>query len=265
MNNIRNRFTSGLTLENRITSSNNMKLAIAALLAGSAAAFAPVSNKAPSTSALKSYEDELGVIAPTGFFDPAGLSSDIDQETFDAYRVSELKHGRVCMLAVIGYIVPEVFRWPGEIAPGLAFADIPNGVAAIDAIPSLGWAQMIFAIGATDYYGFLGDFDAGKKEDTGYELNELQVRTVLCSAVFLFSCPGSQISLTLFRISSLIITAWTSCHARCSRASPSRLPELGVARIRRTRQPHHRPPLPLQLSLAVYTPLMNKAGSKYTQ
>ena len=68
----------------------------------------------------------------------------------------------VAQLAVIGYIVPEVFRFPFDIAPGLACADVPNGVAAIDAIPSLGWAQMFFAIGATDYYGFLGDFDAGK-------------------------------------------------------------------------------------------------------
>jgi hypothetical protein len=60
--------------------------------------------------------------------------------------------------------VPEVFRWPGEIAPGLAFADIPHGVAAIDAIPALGWAQMFFFIGAVDYYGFLGDFDSGKPD-----------------------------------------------------------------------------------------------------
>jgi hypothetical protein len=41
-----------------------------------------------------------------------------------------------------------------DIAPGLAFADIPHGVAAIDAIPALGWAQIFFFIGAVDYYGF---------------------------------------------------------------------------------------------------------------
>jgi hypothetical protein len=93
------------------------------------------------------YSDALGVIAPTGFFDPLNLSSNIDQDTFDQYRTAELKHGRVAQLAVIGYIVPEFFRWPGEIAPGITFASIPNGVAAIDAIPSLGWAQMIFLIG----------------------------------------------------------------------------------------------------------------------
>jgi hypothetical protein len=100
--------------------------------------------------------------APTGFFDPLNLSSNIDAETFEGYRTAELKHGRVAMLGVLGYIVPEFYRFPFDIAPGLPCADVPNGVAAIDAIPSLGWAQIIFAIGATDYYGFLGDFEFGK-------------------------------------------------------------------------------------------------------
>ena len=107
--------------------------------------------------------------------DPLGLSSDIDQETFDAYRVSELKHGRVCMLGVLGYIVPEIFRFPGEIAPGVAFADVPNGVAAIQAIPALGWMQMFFLIGAVDYYGFLGDFDSGKNAFGKSDMEELQL------------------------------------------------------------------------------------------
>jgi hypothetical protein len=66
------------------------------------------------------------------------------------------------MLAVIGYIVPEVYRWPGEIAPGIKFADIPNGVAALDKVPALGWMQIFFLIGAVDYSGFLGDFEMGK-------------------------------------------------------------------------------------------------------
>lgn len=64
------------------------------------------------------------------------------QETFDQYRAAELKHGRVAMLAVVGYVVAETTRFPGEIAPGLKFADVPNGVAALEAIPALGWAQV---------------------------------------------------------------------------------------------------------------------------
>ena len=86
--------------------------------------------------------------------------------------------GRVAQLAVIGYIVPEIFRWGFDIAPGVACADVPNGVAAIDAIPALGWAQIIFAIGAVDVRGWFGNFDIGKPDLKGKDeeraLQELQ-------------------------------------------------------------------------------------------
>jgi hypothetical protein len=163
-----------------------MKLTIAALV-GSAAAFAPAA-KTASSSALNSYENELGVIDPTGFFDPLGLSDNIDQDTFDQYRAAELKHGRVAQLAVVGYVVPEFFRFPFDISPGIACADVPNGVAALSTIPTLGWAQIIFLIGAVDYYGYLGDFEAGKPtlEPAEFEkrqLNELQHGRIAMLAV----------------------------------------------------------------------------------
>ena len=68
-----------------------MKFTVAAALISSAAAFAPAKSAARTSAVQMGYENELGVIAPTGFFDPLGLSTNIDQETFDAYRVSELK------------------------------------------------------------------------------------------------------------------------------------------------------------------------------
>jgi glycosyltransferase involved in cell wall biosynthesis len=40
----------------------------------------------------------------------------------------------VAQLCVLGYIVPEVFKFPGEIAPGVTFASVPNGIAAIEAL-----------------------------------------------------------------------------------------------------------------------------------
>ena len=139
-------------------------IAILASFVG-ASAFAPVSTRATSSSLKMSYENELGVLPPVGFFDPLGLSSNIDAETFADYRAAELKHGRVAQLAVIGYIVPEIFKFPGEIAPGITFESIPNGVAAIQAVPALGWLQMFFLIGAVDYRGFLilGDTEAAGK------------------------------------------------------------------------------------------------------
>ena len=137
----------------------------------SAAAFAPVARVARSSAIKMSFESELGVLPPVGYFDPLGLAANIDQETFDNYRTAELKHGRVAQLAVIGYIVPEVFKFPGEIAPGVSFASIPNGVAAIEAVPALGWFQMIFLIGAVDYWGFL---TLGDTEGKGKSAEELE-------------------------------------------------------------------------------------------
>merc|ERR1711907_653614 len=49
-------------------------------------------------------EDMTGVTIPLGFWDPAGLTK---RGNIAAYREAELKHGRVCMLAVLGIIVGE--------------------------------------------------------------------------------------------------------------------------------------------------------------
>jgi hypothetical protein len=73
---------------------------------------------------------------------------------------------------VIGYIVPEIFKFPGDIAPGISFASIPNGIAAIQAVPALGWMQMFFLIGAVDYYGVLTLGDTEGKGKTEEELAE---------------------------------------------------------------------------------------------
>ena len=85
-------------------------------------------------SPLRAFENELGVQAPLGFFDPLGLSKDGDVYSFKRRRSVEIKHGRICMLATMGYITPEVAgKFPGYLDPStkLKFADIPNGLAAI--------------------------------------------------------------------------------------------------------------------------------------
>lgn len=104
-------------------------------------------------SPLRAFENELGVQAPTGFWDPLGYTKDGDVEVFRRRREVELKHGRVSMFAAMGYIVPEYFRWPGDLAPseGLQFKDVPNGLAAISKVPALGWAQIFIFIGLVDF------------------------------------------------------------------------------------------------------------------
>jgi hypothetical protein len=103
-------------------------------------------------SPLRAFESELGVQAPVGYWDPAGLSKDGDAEIFKRRRVTEIKHGRVSMIACIGYMVPEYFKWPGYCSPAknLAFSDVPNGLAALSKVPGAGWVQIVLFCGLVE-------------------------------------------------------------------------------------------------------------------
>jgi hypothetical protein len=117
-----------------------MKIAVLTSLAVGAAAFCPTQQKAFTLMALSAdLSNELGAQAPLGFFDPLGVfpNKQGDKEQFEELRYIELKHGRVAMLAVTGYLVTYAgVRFPGA-------EDIPAGFAALSAIPGMAWAQMI--------------------------------------------------------------------------------------------------------------------------
>ena len=145
-----------------------MKTAVLASLIASAAAFAP-SQDASRTSALSmSFESELGAQAPLGFFDPLGLVADGDQEKFDRLRYVEIKHGRICMLGVVGYLVNAAGIYlPGDISyDGTKFSDLGYGWDASFAVPVAGALQVLAFVGflelavMKDITGgeFVGDF-----------------------------------------------------------------------------------------------------------
>merc|ERR1712073_153546 len=118
-------------------------------------------------SPLRAFENELGVQAPVGFFDPLGFTKDGDESSFKRRRSVEIKHGRICMLATMGYITPEITgKFPGFLSPSenLKFADIPNGLAAISKVPFTGWVQIIAYCGFTE---FKADYDADVKNTPG--------------------------------------------------------------------------------------------------
>jgi hypothetical protein len=74
------------------------------------------------------------------------LSADGNVETFKRRRETEIKHGRISMLATMGYITPELTgKFPGFLSPssGLAFENIPNGLGAFSKVPLLGWVQIV--------------------------------------------------------------------------------------------------------------------------
>merc|ERR1739845_77860 len=95
-------------------------------------------------SPLRAFENELGVQAPVGYWDPLGLGKDGDADVFRRRRVSEIKHGRIAMISTIGYLVTGLGdRFPGMLSPsmGTSFENCPCGLEVINVVPALGWAQ----------------------------------------------------------------------------------------------------------------------------
>ena len=153
-----------------------MKTAILASLLATAAAFAPAQQKAASSALSMSFEDELGAQPPLGFWDPLGVVKGASQERFDRLRYIEIKHGRICMLAVVGNLITRAGIYlPGNIdLAGDKFSDYPAGVGAITpstGIPKEGLVSTILFIGFLELFimksypdqgnEFVGDFRNG--------------------------------------------------------------------------------------------------------
>jgi len=121
--------------------------AVLSLLAGSAAAFAPASMSQTSSALKASAESLPGALAPVGFFDPLGLADKATDATLMRYREAELAHGRIAMLAVIGFFV-------GEKVEGSAFlfdASISGpAITHISQVPDGFWPVIIAFIGAAE-------------------------------------------------------------------------------------------------------------------
>jgi len=105
---------------------------IASLLLSSVAAFAPrsariVSSSLKMASIFPENPTDLtaGEVSPTGFFDPLNLSQGKDSRTLRQWRVAELKHGRVCMLASVGLLTQELLKNPiGIDGPAIKHLDL---------------------------------------------------------------------------------------------------------------------------------------------
>jgi hypothetical protein len=123
----------------------------AALLAlvGSAAAFAPVSNNNNKATSLKAFtvDNIPGSLAPVGLFDPLGFAEKADEATLKRYREAELTHGRVAMLASVGFLV-------GEKVEGSSFlfdAQVSGpAITHLGQVPAVFWILLTIAIGAAE-------------------------------------------------------------------------------------------------------------------
>merc|ERR1719469_1319604 len=158
-----------------------MKLAILSLIAGYAAAFAPVNEVTRTSTNLNA----LGSQPPIGFWDPLGLVEDGNQANFDRLRYVEIKHGRVAMLANVGYLVgASGLRFGGAISyDGTQFSDIPGGFDALAKIPDGGLFQIFALCGLLEIFvmkditggEFIGDF-RNNSFDLGWDTFDEQTK-----------------------------------------------------------------------------------------
>ncbi|OLP96212.1 Caroteno-chlorophyll a-c-binding protein [Symbiodinium microadriaticum] len=74
--------------------------------------------------------EQFGATEPVGFFDPLGFTKVGDEKGFRKLRVSEIKHGRVAMMASIGLVAQHFVKFPFfENAPaGFSIMDKGEGV-----------------------------------------------------------------------------------------------------------------------------------------
>merc|ERR1719221_1687606 len=104
-----------------------------------------------------------GVVSPTGEFDPANLLDGTSKEEVMRWREAELTHGRVGMLASLGFLVQESFHPLFTADGGPAIEQIPK-------LPPALWFGMSLAIGICETLriqkGWASPYEAPSKIQT---------------------------------------------------------------------------------------------------
>ena len=130
-----------------------MKLALLSTLVGGVSAFAPSSSSQRSMALNAEMSKSLPfLLKPTNLdgsmvgdvgFDPIGLSDNFDLKWL---REAELKHGRVSMLAVVGFVLSEFVNFP--MYSGM---HVDDSNAAPTAVGVSAMLQIVFAAGFEEY------------------------------------------------------------------------------------------------------------------
>jgi len=93
------------------------------------------------------FSDLPGVVSPLAYWDPLKLSAGANEGQILFFREAELKHGRVCMLASLGFVVGENFHplFGGDI-------DAPSFSGDLFSSQALGpfWLAILVAAGGIE-------------------------------------------------------------------------------------------------------------------
>lgn len=96
---------------------------------------------------LLKAENLAGITAPLGFFDPLGFSTNVSTGKLLFYREAELKHGRIAMLASLGFLVGEQYHplFGGGI-------DLPSYISFTDTSLHNFWPAVVTAIAVPEMF-----------------------------------------------------------------------------------------------------------------
>lgn len=197
-----------------------MKLALLASLFGAAAAFAPATTggnqavtslnaeKSPAIPFLPYPENLKGYPADVGF-DPLRIS---DYMPMDYLRESELKHGRICMMAWLGFVAvdlgarvyPLPAEWEGltaatahdKLAEYGSMGNMLVWFAPLEMVSWLAIASMLQGSGreAGDY-GFGHQYLEGKTDE---QIETLKVQEIKNGRLAMFAFSGVVTQSVLF-------------------------------------------------------------------
>uniref|UniRef100_A0A7S1B8J0 Plastid light harvesting protein n=1 Tax=Corethron hystrix TaxID=216773 RepID=A0A7S1B8J0_9STRA len=171
--------------------------ALTALFVGVASAFAPQATTRSSTAIQGSLDGTFGVGIEFGNKCPPLGQALLDDATPDAvawFQNAEIKHGRVAMVATIGFMIQKwgvhmplylgpsgsnVFHpegannWMLSSSAGVSFGDIAklSPLDAVAAVPIAGWLQVLFAAGAFEAVAYHRQYNLGGRVpgDYGYD------------------------------------------------------------------------------------------------
>jgi hypothetical protein len=113
------------------------------------------------------FSELPGVVSPVQYFDPLKLSAAANEGQVLFFREAELKHGRVCMLASLGFVTGERFHplFGGDI-------DAPSFSSELFSAPAIGpfWLALLVATGGIELFSSAGRWQGTQSQGITQEL-----------------------------------------------------------------------------------------------
>ncbi|KAL7536197.1 hypothetical protein ACHAXR_010577 [Thalassiosira sp. AJA248-18] len=180
----------------------------AAVAAAPAAPAAIAINGWSADAALPCY-GLPGAISPLGFFDPLGFTKDMDLNGVKRFREAEIMHGRVAMMATLGYLI-------GESTPTITYGmDVHHTIAnnQLPEVPgtvlfpfflainiaealraSVGWVEPglgpLFSLRETYYPGDIGFDPIGLKPKEAKDFANMQAKELSNGRLAMLAAAG---------------------------------------------------------------------------